>query len=246
MFRIHRGGRARANGGRSGTWPPDERTPGNRAPVIPFQTIPANRPPLGRMGEPWRGPRDPSLSPTISGFSPGSNPEANPPSAASDLAMRFDHIGVVVPDLAQGRDHFAGLFGVVLWTEEFCDEVNDVLAQFGLDASGVCYEIIAPLGPGSPIAQALRRGQRILNHIAYRVPDLRAAAERLQAQGCMPATKPSVAIAYGGRPIQFFATPLGFLAELIEAPDHAHKFTDIGAGSSYRPARLSMLSTTAG
>ena len=35
---------------------------------------------------------------------------------------------------------------------------------------------------------------------------------------------PKPAIAYGGRRIQFFVTPMRFIVELIEAPYHRHEF----------------------
>jgi hypothetical protein len=36
------------------------------------------------------------------------------------------------------------------WSEAFVDDVNGVIVQFGRDDSGICYELIEPLGPDSP------------------------------------------------------------------------------------------------
>jgi methylmalonyl-CoA/ethylmalonyl-CoA epimerase len=136
--------------------------------------------------------------------------------------MKFDHIGVVVRRLDIGRLHLTALFDIKSWTREFDDTTNGVSVQFGRDPSGICYETIAPLGASSPISEALRTGARILNHVAYLVPDLHAAGERLKSARCLPAGEPRPAVAYGGRPIQFFVSPLRIIIELIEAPDHAH------------------------
>jgi methylmalonyl-CoA/ethylmalonyl-CoA epimerase len=138
--------------------------------------------------------------------------------------MKFDHIGLVVPKLARGRDHLSNLLQIGTWTVEFEDPINGVSVQFGADDSGVCYEIIAPLGEDSPVARALKFGDRILNHVAYLVPDLEIAVERLGKDRCYPTGPSNPAIAYGGRRIQFFVSPLRFIIELIEAVDHRHHF----------------------
>ena len=136
--------------------------------------------------------------------------------------MRFDHIGIVVASMERGKAHLTTLLGVERWTEAFSDEVNGVHVQFGLDRSGLCYEIIAPYGPNSPVAQVLQTRRGIINHVAYLVEDLAAGAERMQANGCIVAGAAKPAIAYGGRSIQFFVSPLRFIVELVEAPAHRH------------------------
>lgn len=93
----------------------------------------------------------------------------------------------------------------------------------------MCYEIIAPLHAGSPVSRTLRTGDRILNHLAYRVDDLPHAAEDLRRQGCVPAGEAKPAVAYGGRSIQFFLAPLRFIIELIEAPQHVHAYVSAQA-----------------
>jgi methylmalonyl-CoA/ethylmalonyl-CoA epimerase len=142
----------------------------------------------------------------------------------ASLNMTFDHIGIVCSGLEAGRSAFGRLLSITRWTEEFADPVNQVYVQFGYHQSNVCYEIIAPLGDASPIRSALVGSSRILNHVAYRVPNLEAQATHFQEQRCMAAGPPRPAIAYGNKRIQFFMTPLGFLIELIEAPDHQHLF----------------------
>ena len=142
--------------------------------------------------------------------------------------MRFDHIGVVVATLEDGRNHLGGLFGIVEWTVEFSDPIIQVRVQFGRDSSGLCYETVAPFGENSPILRTLRKADRILNHVAYLVPHLASAAERLHERRCMQTSEAMPAVAYGGASVQFFMTPLGFLLELIEAPAHrrAYRATD--------------------
>lgn len=138
--------------------------------------------------------------------------------------MRFDHIGVVVADLAAGREALRDGCGVFRWTDPFEDPAIDVHVQFGVDPGGVCYELIAPRSERSPVSRALRTGTNITNHVAYLVPDLAQARERLLETGFAAVTEPKPAVAYAGAPIQFFLSPVFSLIELIEAPEHRHRY----------------------
>ncbi len=138
--------------------------------------------------------------------------------------LRFDHIGIVVPDLAPGRDFFNTAFPITRWTASVDDPGLGVSVQFALDASGLVYELIAPLGPASPVAGALSSGRNLLNHIAYRTTDLVHAAAHLASTGCRETAPARPALAYGNAPVQFFLSPLRFIIELIEAPAHEHRW----------------------
>lgn len=146
--------------------------------------------------------------------------------------MKFDHIGVVTRSLEKGRKVLEATVGVHEWTRTWDDPVNGVFIQFGRDASGVCYELLVPNGPDSPVQEALSTRKAILNHVAYLVDDLDAAAARLLDGGCAPAGPPKPAIAYGGKRIQFFVTPLWLIVELVEAPGHEHVYDWSGAEAS--------------
>lgn len=138
--------------------------------------------------------------------------------------LQFDHIGIVAANLQTGRSHLARILQIAEWTSEIADPGNGVRLQFGRDASGICYEVLEPLGSASPVAAALRDNRAILNHVAYRVEDLDEAAEHMRAARCARTAEPRPAIAFGGQRIQFFVTPLRFIVELIEAPGHRHAF----------------------
>jgi len=74
---------------------------------------------------------------------------------ATEGYMTFDHLGVLVSDLAHGRSILSRALGIRHWTVEFDDPVNDVFVQFGRCASGMCYEAVAPRSPESPVRNAL-------------------------------------------------------------------------------------------
>lgn len=136
--------------------------------------------------------------------------------------MKFDHIGLIVPTLQSGRQSLSEIFFITTWTSEFADPINQVNVQFGRDASGICYELVAPLGNESPIARSVKTGRDVLNHVAYLVEDLAVSREILRRAGATAITPAKPAIAYEGRMIQFFMTKPRFVLELIEAPGHQH------------------------
>jgi methylmalonyl-CoA/ethylmalonyl-CoA epimerase len=138
--------------------------------------------------------------------------------------VKFDHIGVVTRSLERGRKVLGATVGIQAWTQTWDDPVNGVYIQFGRDASGVCYELLVPNGPDSPVQEALTTRKNILNHVAYLVDDIEAETARLEDAGCGPLGQPKPAIAYGGKRIQFFATPLSLIVELVEAPGHQHVY----------------------
>jgi methylmalonyl-CoA/ethylmalonyl-CoA epimerase len=142
-----------------------------------------------------------------------------------NASWRFDHLGLVVKSVDKARRRISNILAISEWTPPIVDAVNGVHLQFGRDAAGMVYELLEPLGPDSPVAGALQSGNNtMLNHIAYLVPDLAAGAAHMRACGAARTADPKPAIAYGGRPIQFFVTPLKFIIELIEAPGHVHPY----------------------
>ena len=148
-----------------------------------------------------------------------------------DAPIKFDHLGLVVPALDEGRAHLSAALQISDWSREFADPLNGVVVQFGRDPVAMCYELVAPLGSNSPIALALRKGDRILNHLAYRVEALEAQVKRLRDLHFFPLGSPRPAVAYEGRNIQFLMSPLNFIVELIEHPAHEHVFSKVASSA---------------
>ena len=138
--------------------------------------------------------------------------------------MRFDHIGIFVKELVEGRRLLEAMFGIERWTEVFEDPGIGVYVQFGLGTDGPCYELVAPRGQNSPVDGALRTGKNILNHVAYLTGDLDGDGERLRALGGVAVSAAQPAVAYGGQRVQFWLTPLRMIVELVEALEHEHGY----------------------
>lgn len=154
-------------------------------------------------------------------------PAMSLPEEAAAPVLEMDHLGLIVPELPAGRRSLEHSLGITRWTTAVEDHHLGVIVQFGsMPSGGLTYELIAPLGEGSPIASALRNGKHILNHLAYLTPDLQASGERLREAGCWATGAPQPAVAYGGRLVQFWMSPLRFVIELIEKPGHRHEFLE--------------------
>jgi len=138
--------------------------------------------------------------------------------------LLFDHVGIVVPDLAAGIPKLAAILGEVNWTRRFDDSRLGVSVQFARDRAGMIYELIAPLGEESPVARTVNLRANLLNQLAYRTNSLEASVEHLRSQGSCPITPPTPALAFGGARVQFLMTPLDFLIELIEVDFAVHEF----------------------
>lgn len=145
------------------------------------------------------------------------------------MRLTLDHIGLAVPSLAQGRDCMARMLPLRRWSEPTSDATLGVEIQFAWDASGIAFELLAPLGEASPVAAALAAGRNTLQHLAYRTPDFAEACAAFRREGALPLGPARPAHAFGDANVIFFLTPLRFVCELIDAYD---------SGSSYRAVRL--------
>lgn len=131
--------------------------------------------------------------------------------------MQFDHIGVFVKTLDQGRARLQEMLPIAKVGQVFHDPLLKVSVQFLHDTGGICYELVAPNGEGNPVDAMLAEKRNILNHVAYKVADFDAGVEHLRKAGCMPLGMPQPALAFGGARVVFFLTPLRMIIELIEA-----------------------------
>jgi methylmalonyl-CoA/ethylmalonyl-CoA epimerase len=147
-----------------------------------------------------------------------------PPGSSPVAGGKFDHLGVVVKSITKGQRSIRETLNVVEWTTPVLDSINGVEVVFGRDAGGMVYELVAPIDESSPVYGALAARKNLLNHVAYLVADLGAAAAQMRALGCAPTSDPKPALAYENHCIQFFVTPLSIVVELIEAPQHQHNF----------------------
>ena len=131
--------------------------------------------------------------------------------------MRFDHVGLFVSDLEIGRQQLGALLPIREWNNPIHDPGMNIMVQFGVDESGLRYELVAPAGEPNPVSGVLASGHNILNHVGYRCENFEDAMAKLRAARAMPLGRPRPAVAFQGARIMFYLTPLKFVVELIEA-----------------------------
>jgi methylmalonyl-CoA/ethylmalonyl-CoA epimerase len=148
-------------------------------------------------------------------------------SASARPELTFDHVGLVVRDLKSGFGNVCGLLPIVSATKVYDDEVLGVSVQFLRDASGVIFELIAPLGDESPVAKIAASGRGVINQVAYRVKNLADAAEYFRARRAVPTGPAKPAIAFDGALVQFFLTRESVVVELIEGEGASREFVPV-------------------
>jgi methylmalonyl-CoA/ethylmalonyl-CoA epimerase len=97
------------------------------------------------------------------------------------MFTRIDHIGVAVEDLDAAIALYEQSYEMTLVHREVVSEqgVEAVL----LDVGENHVELLAPLGPDTPVGKFLANRGPGLHHVAYQVPDIDATLEALRAAG---------------------------------------------------------------
>jgi methylmalonyl-CoA epimerase len=94
---------------------------------------------------------------------------------------RIDHIGVAVEELEPALELYRERFRLELAHREVVEAqgVEAVLLDLGENH----VELLAPLGPETPVGKFLARKGPGLHHVAYQVPDIDATLAALRAAG---------------------------------------------------------------
>jgi methylmalonyl-CoA/ethylmalonyl-CoA epimerase len=96
-------------------------------------------------------------------------------------ALSVHHVGIAVDDLDAAIATYAALFGAAL-------ERREAVAEQGVEAASLLVgdariELLAPLGPDTPVAKFLAKRGPGMHHVAFAVADVAAELERLKADG---------------------------------------------------------------
>ncbi len=131
---------------------------------------------------------------------------------------QFHHVGIAVGDLNSAIPSFRALFGYEVTTGPFDDLLQNVSVCFMSRGPGdTCIELVAPLGPNSPVDRVLKRGGGTY-HVCYQVPDMQAAMKALTARGLVVINGPVPAVAFDMREICWLTGELELLVEIVQAP----------------------------
>jgi methylmalonyl-CoA epimerase len=94
---------------------------------------------------------------------------------------RIDHVGVAVQDMDAALTLYRDTLGLTLAHRETVEEQGVDAALLDVGESHV--ELLAPLGPDTPVGKYLARKGPGLHHVAYAVEDIDAELGRLRDAG---------------------------------------------------------------
>ena len=128
---------------------------------------------------------------------------------------RLDHVGIAVSDLGAARRFYERVLGLRPAHEEVIEDqgVHEVLYRMG-DA---WVQLVAPLGPDTPVGRFLEKRGEGLHHVGYSVANVSTALSELRAAG-VETVDELPRIGSGGTTVAF-AHPKsahGVLIELVE------------------------------
>ena len=130
--------------------------------------------------------------------------------------LMLHHIGLLVPNLDIGENYLSQFFCWSKKSEKYDDFGIGVSIQFFYDKNDVCVELVAPLTEINPVSQSLSRGTNILNHLAFVSPCFDESVLYLRQYGFVALGQPKDAVAFSGKKVIFFLTPLKMIIEIIE------------------------------
>jgi methylmalonyl-CoA/ethylmalonyl-CoA epimerase len=133
---------------------------------------------------------------------------------------RIDHIGVAVEDLDAAIETYANGLAMPVVHREIVEEqgVEAIL----LDVGEGHVELLAPLGPDTPVGKYLAKKGPGLHHVAYQVEDIEAVLASLKASG-MRLIDETPRIGIRGSKVAFVhpAATGGVLTEIVQ-PAEGH------------------------
>src|SRR5437764_7970686 len=96
-------------------------------------------------------------------------------------ALSLHHIGVAVEDLDEAVRLWTSLFGAAA-------EHRDLVVDQGVEAAalrvgGSRVELLAPLGPDTPVGRFLAKRGPGMHHVAFAADDVAAELARLKGEG---------------------------------------------------------------
>lgn len=127
---------------------------------------------------------------------------------------RLNHVAIAVPDLAAAAARYRDLLGAEV--SEPVDQPDHGVTVVFVSLPNTKIELLSPLGADSPVANFLARNAAGgVHHLCYEVADIRAARDRLRAEGARVLGDGEPRTGAHGKPV-LFLHPKDFCGTLIE------------------------------
>jgi methylmalonyl-CoA/ethylmalonyl-CoA epimerase len=127
---------------------------------------------------------------------------------------RLNHVAIAVPDLEAAARQYRDVLGASVSPVE--DQPEHGVQTVFVELPNTKVELLGVLGEGSPIQGFLDRNPAGgIHHLCYEVEDIRAAADRLRAQGARVLGSGEPKIGAHGKPV-LFLHPKDFNGTLLE------------------------------
>jgi len=127
---------------------------------------------------------------------------------------RLNHVAIAVPDIAAAAAKYRDTLGAAVSAPLALPE-HGVTTVF-VNLPNTKIELLEPLGENSPIAKFLERNpDGGIHHLCYEVDDIRAARDRLKAEGSRVLGDGEPKIGAHGKPV-LFLHPKDFNGTLVE------------------------------
>lgn len=127
---------------------------------------------------------------------------------------RLNHVAIAVPDLASAIAIYGNTLGANVSPSQDLPE-HGVTVVF-VELPNTKIELLMPLGDNSPISSFLEKNPAGgIHHICYEVDDIRAAGEKMIADGARILGDGSPKTGAHGKPV-LFLHPKDFCGTLVE------------------------------
>jgi methylmalonyl-CoA/ethylmalonyl-CoA epimerase len=127
---------------------------------------------------------------------------------------RLNHVAIAVRDLKAASAVYRDTLGATISAPVPLPEHGVTTVFVALPNTKI--ELLEPLGDNSPIAKFLKRNpDGGIHHLCYEVADIRAARDRLKAEGARVLGDGEPKIGAHGKPV-LFLHPKDFLGTLVE------------------------------
>ena len=127
---------------------------------------------------------------------------------------RLNHVAIAVPDLAAAAALYRDALGAKVSAP--VDQPAHGVTTVFVELPNAKIELLHPLGEGSPIASFLaRNASGGIHHVCYEVEDIRAARDKLKAEGLRVIGDGEPRLGAHNKPV-LFLHPKDFCGTLVE------------------------------